>query len=145
MTGCCTQMVTCTVVKVEENKRKALFKNDDRKDYAISRIDNCIVMDGVRADYLVSKVGCASVLVELKGKNVEHACEQLFASATHKDVKPLIENKLGFLIVCSKFPKFDTHVIRAKTRAARQFKAGFQVVCNYGTFDIEQVCSISTK
>lgn len=145
MTAHCTKYVTHSQVKVEENKRKAVFRNVSGDEYAISKIDNCIVTSGIRTDYLVSKVGSASVLVELKGRNVEHACDQLFASAGHGDVKPLLEANLGFLIVCSKFPRFDTYVLKAKSRAAKDFKAGFHVVCDKGNFDIEKVCSISGK
>ncbi|MBT9373118.1 hypothetical protein [Rhizobium sp. CSW-27] len=141
----CTISVNHSNVKVEENKRKAVFKNSSCSLYRVSKIDDCIITDGVRADYLVSKDGVASVVVELKGKNVQHACDQIFASALHEDVKPLLEKRLGFLIVCSKFPRFDTYVLKAKVRAAKEFKAGFHVVCDQGVFDIENVCSISGK
>jgi len=145
MTADCTQIVSHTTVKVEENKRKALFRNPESKSYRVTRVDDCVVTEGPRADYLVVADGTHSVLVELKGKNVAHACEQLFASARHKDVARLITPSLGFLVVCSRFPRVDTSVLKAKTKAAREYNAGFHVVCDKGSFEIEKIVSIRRK
>ena len=145
MTVHCTKSVNYSNVKVEENKRKAVFKNSDCEVFKISKIDGCLITDGPRADYLVTKDKCCSVLIELKGTDVNHACEQLFSSALNDSVKSLCEKRLGFLVICSRFPRFDTYVLKAKTRASKEFKAGFQVICNHGEFDIEKLCSISGK
>lgn len=138
----CTQTVSHSRVKVEENKRKAVFINDTRDEFKISEVDGCLIRQGVRCDKLVSKVGVASVLVELKGCDVSHACEQLFESAVHLSVKPLLEKSMGFLVICSRVPRFDGFVVKAKQRAAKQFKAGFHVVKNQGEFDIERAIAI---
>ncbi len=145
MTDHCTVDMTHSLVKVEEHKRKATFKNPSRLLYKVTRVDGCLVTSGVRSDYLVSEDKGASVLVELKGKNVAHACDQLFASAKHQAVAPLIGSRLGFLVVCSKYPRFDTAVLKAKSRAAKEFKAGFHVVCDHGEFHIDSVASISGR
>lgn len=138
----CSETVNHSRIKVEENKRKAVFKNPDRLNYEKSTVDGCLITKGIRSDYLVSKKGVASVLVELKGGNVEHACDQLIAAVEHPHVRPLLEEKLGFLVICSKYPRFDTFVRRAKTRCAREYQAGFHVVCDKGEFDIERVAAI---
>ncbi len=141
----CTRTVSHSTVKVEENKRKALFNNPSGKSYCVTKVDDCLVTEGPRADYLVVEGSAHSVLVELKGKNVAHACEQLFASARHEDVAPLLTASLGFLVVCSRFPRVDTAVLKAKTKAAKEYGAGFHVVCDKGSFDIERIASIRRK
>lgn len=138
----CTISVSHSIVKVQENKRKAAFRNKENDDYAISRVDGCLIENGLRCDYLVSKIGVASVFVELKGSDVVHACAQLEASASCAELVPLVEKKIGFLVVCSKYPRFDTFVARAKQNMARKFRAGFHVVCGGGEFDIERVVEI---
>lgn len=135
----CTTSCKGTLVVVQENKRRAAFRNPENSDYRVTRIDNCLVKDGVKVDYLVSKVGVASVLVELKGCDVDHACDQLEATVRHPSVDPLLEDRIGFVIVCRRYPKIDTKVQRAKTRIARDFKTILQVVCDRGEFDIERV------
>lgn len=139
----CTKQVSHSKIKVEENKRKAVFNNPLRELYEVSVVDGCLIKQGIRCDNLVSKKNSSSVLIELKGGDVAHAANQLFAAAVHPNVVSLVEDRIGFLVICSKFPKFDTFVRKAKDRAAKQFGAGFHVVCNQGTFDIETVVKIS--
>lgn len=138
----CTLTVDHSRVKVEENRMKAVFKNDDRFKYEVSEVDGYVITTGIRCDKLVSRKDDHSVLVELKGRNVEHACDQLFASASHPNVQPLLKPNIGFLIICSKYPKFDTFVRKAKDRAMKQYRAGFHVVKNAGEFEISRVTAI---
>lgn len=128
----CTEVVSHSSVKVEENKSRVVFKNPDRTEFAISKIDGCLVTNGVRADYLVTKGVTASVLVELKGTDVAHACDQLLSSVEHPNVKPLLEREIGFLVVCTRYPRLDTFVLKAKQRCARVYKAGFHVITPKG-------------
>lgn len=138
----CTKSVNHSRIKVEENKKKAIFINEEKSEFRVSQVDGCLIKHGIRCDNLVSKAGTASVLVELKGVDVGHACEQLFNSVTHENVQPLLESKVGFLIICSRSPRFDGFVIKAKQKAAKQFNAGFHVVTNQGEFDIVRVVAI---
>lgn len=139
----CSEIVNHPIVMVEENKIKAKFRNKDRLDFRKSKVDACLVTEGQRCDYVVSKVNEVSILVELKGVGVEHACDQLFASVSHQNVKPHLERAIGFLVVCSKYPRFDTFVAKAKVRALKEFRAGFHVVVGEGEFDIERVAAIN--
>ena len=138
----CTKKVRYPLVKIEELKRKAVFKNPKKLLYEISRIDGCLINEGIRSDYLVSEAGNSSVIVELKGSDVAHACDQVLNTVCHSSVKPLLYPKIGFLVVCSKYPRFDTFVAKAKLKCARRYKAGFHVVCDRGEFNIDRVVAI---
>ena len=138
-TSKCTVSCKDSLIVIQEKKRRAVFRNLEKTDYKVTRIDDCLVKDGVKVDYLVNKVGVASVLVELKGSDVDHACDQLEATVRHPLVAPLLEARIGFVIVCSRYPRIDTKVQRAKSRLARDFKAVLKVVCDRGEFDIERV------
>jgi hypothetical protein len=131
------------LVKVEENKRIALFRNPDRTDFKVTKVDGCLIRKGARCDYLVVAPKVASVFVELKGADVSLACDQLFATAAHEDVRPLVEGAVGFLVVCSRYPRFDSFVARAKQMAAKRYKAGFHVVTDRGEFDAQRVAAIN--
>lgn len=138
----CSTTKTDSMIKVEEKGRRAVFRNKSRESYTVTEVDGCLVTSGIRADYVVSKDDTTSVLVELKGKNIEHACAQLFASVEDERVKKVLNHRKGFLVICKRFPRFDTFVARAKIRSAKQYKAGFHVVCDRGEFDIDRVASI---
>lgn len=138
----CTEKVSHSRIKVEENRVKAVFKNDARSFFEVTQIDDCLVKGGIRCDKLVSRCDDISILVELKGSDVTHAKDQLFASAANKHVKSLLKDTVGFLVVCTKYPKFDTFVKKAKDKAAKDFGTGFHVVKNEGEFNIERVAAI---
>ena len=89
----CIEVVSHSKVKVEEYKRKAIFLNDERKDYEIGRIDGCLVKSGIKADFYVSSPD-KTVLVELKGTNIDHACKQLFAAVENAEVKKRLREKI---------------------------------------------------
>ncbi|WP_289150366.1 hypothetical protein [uncultured Salipiger sp.] len=125
----CITAVNHSNVKVEEKKRKAIFLNKAKAEYKIGRIDGCLINDGTRADYFVSGDG-TTVLVELKGCDIKHACDQLFAAADHEIVKPHLESRIGFLIICSRYPAQNTSVQRAMALAKKKYKAKFFVFTN---------------
>ena len=138
----CLETTKAPIVSIKENKRRAQFRNKSKDEFVIGVVDGCLIKEGPRTDYLVSKVGVASVLVELKGSDVGHACEQIFATVSHPSVSPMLEDKLGFLVICRKYPRFDSFVAKAKQRAMKQYKCGFHIVCNWGEFEIERVAAI---
>lgn len=77
----CTVKNSNSKIKVEENKRKAIFLNPERENFTVTEVDGCLIPRGqTAADYLVVKPRVASILVELKGRNVERACAQLFST-----------------------------------------------------------------
>lgn len=139
----CTTSKNHSKIKVEENKRQAVFINKERIEYKVSRVDGCLIPRGeTAADYLVVKPESTSVLVELKGKDVQHACDQLFSSVENSAVKPFLERKIGFLVVCSRYPRFDTFVAKAKQIAAKKYRAGFHVIAENREYDIEKCAAI---
>lgn len=125
----CIEEINHAKIKVEECKRKATFLNPDRHQYIRGRIDGCLIKEGIRADYLVSGEG-KTVIVELKGCNVSHACEQLMKAVAHENVKPFLVGKVGFLIICSRYPSDSTSVQRARERARKKFGAKLLVFTN---------------
>lgn len=125
----CIRTLCHPKVKIEENGRKAIFINDDRTEFEIGHIDGCLVSSGIRADFFVNGSD-VSVLVELKGCNIDHACNQLFAAVEHENVKPHLKQRIGFLIICSRYPRADTAIQKAMARAKRQFGAKFLVFTN---------------
>ncbi|WOB79623.1 hypothetical protein [Brevundimonas nasdae] len=138
----CTTEKSHSLVKIEENKRVAIFRNPRKLPIRVSRVDGCLVTKGIRSDFVVSEPDAASIIVELKGVDVAHACDQLFATVEHPEVKPLLEAQIGFLVICSRYPRFDSFVAKAKQKAAKRYKAGFHVVKDKGQFDIARVAAI---
>lgn len=141
----CTIVCKHSKIKVEENGKKVIFSNLSNDEFKITQIDNCLIKEGVRADRLVTKTGVASVIVELKGKDIAHAIKQVFATMNYKEIKDKCENNIGFLIVCSRVPRIGYDIIKAKTFASREYKAGFHVKERAVDVDITEVAKIDGK
>src|SRR5579862_4583819 len=78
----CSKKTKVSRIKFEERGRIAIFVNPDRAVYLRVRIDDCEITTGSRADWLIRK-GDADVVLELKGRDVDHALDQVVATARY--------------------------------------------------------------
>lgn len=86
-----------------QNKRSARFINAAKRPYDVGVVDGCIITDGTpRCDNFL-RTEDVIWLIELKGKDVEHAVEQI-VSSTHA-LEDHIENRsVEAVIVATKCP-----------------------------------------
>lgn len=113
----CIQTVSDSRPKVEENGRKAVFLNPLREPIKKVRVDGCmIVSDTPKADYIIAKPDVVDVIVELKGKDIYHAKDQIIATLPFWKAHPPFSKKIVGLIICSKSPmsSSDLQVMKAK-------------------------------
>jgi hypothetical protein len=117
--GSCIQTVRDSKPKIEERGRKAIFLNPKRDEVKIVRVDGCLVTDtSRRADYIVSKPAVIDVIVELKGKDIFHARDQIMATLLVWRSHPPFSTRIAGLIVCSRSPasSSDLQVMKRKAR-----------------------------
>src|SRR5688572_5679216 len=124
----CEEVTRVKRVKVEEIGRKATFINDNKAVYRKTQMDGCVVVNAMSADWVVSRNQVGDVLIELKGRNVEHAVKQIRATAEFLTEGGFREGQIAGLIVCSQFPKASTSVQRAQAEFAKNFKGPLHVV-----------------
>ncbi len=77
-------------VAVSENGKTYCLPLNPPKNSAVYQIDGKIISDGRKCDKLVLVIdqqGKGSIFVELKGKNISHAIEQLESTLNHKYFK----------------------------------------------------------
>jgi len=113
----CTETKTDSKIRVEAHTRKAVFDNSERSEIKIVDVDCWLAADGgPKADRVVSKPGIVDVVVELKGKDIDHALEQILATcAKWKDASPF-SKKIGGLVVFSRSPERSAAVDNWKKR-----------------------------
>lgn len=106
----CIEETFGSIVSVSDRNQNvvARFRNPKKLRYRKVKVDGCIVTVGRRADWIVSEVGVASVIVEIKGKDIVSACEQLMASLNDSNCIALLESRVGLLIMCTRVPSGDT-------------------------------------
>ncbi|GHH53154.1 hypothetical protein [[Pseudomonas] boreopolis] len=139
------EVLTDSKIKVEENGRVAIFINSARSRFHRTRVDGGIVKNKVGADYVVTKEQVGSVVVELKGVDIEHAVLQigetmLLLKACMSPSKPKSTGMpAAGLIICSKYPKADTAYQKKVKAFVAQHKAPIHCVSGRGEFEIERV------
>jgi hypothetical protein len=138
MTHKCVEIVNDSKIKVAEKGKSVIFLNPQRVEFKRIKVDNCLVKTGSRADWIISKTGGVSVIVELKGRDVGHAIEQLFATLTHIDCTDWLNYPTKLLVICAKYPSFDTKVARAQVRA-RKLGTTLKIVCRSLECSIDQI------
>lgn len=102
----CIEEVNHPRVTVRAHGRSATFLNSSR--VAIKKIDvDCWlpVTTGPKSDYLLCKSGIVDVIVELKGKDIDHAIEQILATLKQWKSMGHCSPKTGALVVFTRSPK----------------------------------------
>jgi hypothetical protein len=124
----CQERTTVSKVKVEEKGKKATFLNDRRIVYTLTRVDGCVIKNGIAADWLVSKADKGDIIIELKGKDVGHAVKQIHRTAALLKEKKLLARPVAALIVATQYPKANTAVQRAQSDFAKTYQGPLHVV-----------------
>ena len=102
----CTEELNHPRVTVKAHGRSATFLNPEKA--KIRRIDvDCWLhgVDTAKSDYVLCKTGSADVIVELKGKDIHHAIDQIVATHAHWMRTPSCAAKTGALVVFTRSPE----------------------------------------
>lgn len=113
------------LLSVKENGKEYKVELDPRRQCAVLQVDGGLIKNGIKCDKLVIATSPdVIVYVELKGKDISHAIDQLKATITHQIFKPLPtkDDKVLARIVCSAGPasaarkKFEKAKIEFRSR-----------------------------
>lgn len=99
--------------------RSAVLLNPDRGEVRRIQMDGCLApSNSVSADWVVSKSSRVDLIVELKGRNVDHAVAQIEATwAFWRGYEGHCAGQsVGAWIVCSEYPRASTKVNRYRER-----------------------------
>lgn len=138
----CTEIVRVSKVKIAENGKQAVFLNPQKEEFSRTRVDGCVIVNKTACDWWIAHQPSGSVLVELKGCDVEHAIEQIEATFDYLSKNKLLLAKNAAIIVCSKpsrHPSFTTKLQKARSRLSTKYKAPLHIVTGSHEFDIKHV------
>lgn len=143
--GVCTTIESGSKISLSDknSKRKAIFINSEKRKLKKTQWDACVICNATAADWVLTCEQEGQVIVELKGADADHACQQILQSAA--DLKKInqLGAKVGGLVLCTQYPKFDTKVRRAKQEFYKKYKGPLHVVSSRGDFHISKVLSMS--
>ena len=137
----CRRITRHRVIVFRERRSSATFRNPQALEFITSKIDGCLLKEVRACDWALSQANNGDVLIELKGRDVDHALEQISETAEFWWNSCYRNGRLAFLIVCRQYPGVDTRVQRAKQRFARLYRAPLHVNSRNREYDFEVVLS----
>ena len=140
MTDCVIKTSDKRIVLAELGKSMCIL-NEDEEVLEVGTVDGCLVREGRRCDRMVSSEAF-TIFVELKGCDVDHACQQLLDTVSNPKLRNWTRSRrLGFVIICSKYPKHDTKIQLAKNRIKKAYNARLVVKQNQLCSSLQLICS----
>jgi hypothetical protein len=134
----CCETVEHPLLQVEERGRKVTFLNEERYAYVKVRFDGCICKEELVADWIVERRGRGQVIVELKGRDIQHGLKQINATAEYLVKNGLRHGKIGAVVAGSQIPKASTTIQKAQAHFKRNYLGNLVVkssTCNV-EFDV---------
>ena len=128
----CVEKLTDSRIKCEENKRKIVFINSNRKTINRIKVDNCQIIDGVKCDFLVTYEKIEN-FIELKGENIKHAFAQIIRTITMLGNKNL-QNRNSY-IISSRSPLSSTEIQNQRIKFKRKYNS--TLIIKNGSIEIE--------
>jgi hypothetical protein len=117
----CTEELNHFKITVKRDGRRATFINAERALIKCVDLDAWLSVAGTaRADYIVAKPQVADVIIELKGKDITYAAEQIVATLNKWKAAPPFSKKIGGLVVFSRCPMSAADLGDMKKRLLRQ-------------------------
>jgi hypothetical protein len=148
----CLQLLSVSKVLVEEGSRKACFLNPSREELLRAHVDGCLCHNVMAADFVVAEKHRGFVVIELKGKDIEHAIRQIIETArSHLSIckqhlcgcTELVHCKsrckIAGLVVARQYPRYTTTVQKRKEEFAKLFRGPVHVVTKNAEFQLERV------
>ena len=124
----CQDITNDPLIKVEQLGRKAVIVNSSRSKHVRTRFDGCVVVGNLASDFIVTRKDLGDVIIELKGKDVEHATKQVEATAEYWRSNGHSTGVIAALIVATQYPKANTETRKAQERFAKTYKKPLHVV-----------------
>lgn len=92
---------TKKIVVVEENSRKYTLNNDIQKELVVYRIDGGIINSTHvdKCDFGIYSEDGVFILIELKGSDYDHACDQIISTITQLDLTQLAKSIFGRIVL----------------------------------------------
>ena len=128
--GNCEATVNHRRIVFKENKRKITFYNDDRKSIRRIIIDNCVITEGIKCDYLMIAEDDTEYYIELKGCDVRYAIQQII-----RTIKTVSSDIVGLkkysYIISSRCPLSSTETQLLRLKFKRRYNSVLKIKTNY--------------
>lgn len=136
----CTTVLSDPAIRLPDCGKVVVLSNPSREKVHRVRFDGCVVQNQKAVDYLVSVGNERSLLVELKGRDVEHAIDQISESAHYlKQNYAHYQPDLG-LIFCKQVPSGSSTINRKRERLYKDHGIDLRISSSKSKFCLKRLC-----
>ena len=120
------------IIPIEEGRRKLSILNTKKDLVCVTKVDDGVFKNLLCADYVVTKIVKniirGEVIVELKGCDVKHGCEQVLNTARllRNCPEDRSQSKLNAIVVSQRVPRGGIDLRRLQERFARDFQGSLR-------------------
>ena len=126
----CCSIKNDRIIALKERRSTFHFLNPDRKNVKCIEVDGCAIVEGNKCEHLLIDSNNVEYFIELKGRDLKHALEQLEAS-----IQQLGENSPRYaFVVSTRCPLTGTDIQNAKKNFKNNFGATLilkNLLCEY--------------
>lgn len=123
----CRTVTSVSRIKVAERGKCLIIVNESQSRYEVYQVDGCIVRGQPAADWYLLCGGGRGVIVELKGRDVEHAVAQIEATIPILKHCGLVQGPLAAVIVGQQYPSSSPTIQSRMARLRRDFRVHLTV------------------
>ena len=120
--GRCEKRIRDKRIVLEEKRSSITFVNNCRKRVRRIEVDDCVITEGKRCDYLLVTPEKTEYYVELKGKNVGHGVKQIEATINKLSADKRQRPKLAF-VIATRYPLAGTDIQKHQERFKNIYSA----------------------
>jgi hypothetical protein len=136
----CVTETKVSNITVSEEGKAATIVNKHRVPHRMVQVDGCVIRNrALAADWVIERDDLA-VVVELKGRCVEHGAKQVIATSALWRKEQRCTRICG-LIVARQYPKASTSIQLKQQEYAKKFSGPLHVVTGNYAFEIENLLS----
>ncbi len=122
MTAHCISKTNQTLIVFKDPKAKSKMevRNPTSRSVELHRVDGCLIDDGIRCDWkLVDEGTGREVYIELKGKGISHAVDQIVSSVVRLS-RPGCDVRFAY-VVCTKSPLASAEIQILQKRLMKNY------------------------
>lgn len=133
--GSCESRTSDPLIVFKENRNRIVFRNANRRSVRRVVIDDCVITEGLRCDYLLISSNDVEHYIELKGCSVRHAVAQIAETIKQVSADAKHCGKHSF-VISSRCPLMSTEIQQMKKNFRQQYASTLTIKNREHTVEI---------
>lgn len=123
----CCEETTARLIRLPDCGREMQAYNKGLLAVKKIRYDGCEVSNVPAVDYILRIENVVDYLFELKGKNLEHALDQIISTVERMTISGDIMDSVFAAVYCKQFPSASRGVLKRREELKKKYKVDVEI------------------